>query len=77
MEDIDFMENPRNHTEDASDSTFLIVVIATENDNLLKFKVFTLRELYFIQINKLIHDFCFLVHHIFCALISCASSHQL
>ena len=36
MEDIDFMENPSNLTEDASDSTFLIVAIAAENEDLLK-----------------------------------------
>ena len=53
MEDIDFMENPSNLTEDASDSTFLIVAITAENEDLLK----TLRKLYFIEINKLIHDF--------------------
>ena len=47
MEDIDFMENPSNLTRDVSDSTFLIVAITDENEDLLK----TLRKLYFIEIS--------------------------
>ena len=57
------MQNSSNLTEDASDSTFLIVAITDENEDLLK----TLRKLYFIEINKLTHDFSFRVNHIFCA----------